>query len=242
MDDLTSKIRYNLENVKKRIKKAAQKSGRNAQDVRLVVVSKAQPIHIVRAAYQSGVRVFGENYPREAEKKISELNNLPDIEWHMIGHLQSRKIPIVVNQFQYIHSIDRLNLAEKLNKALIDHNKMLPAFLEVNIGGEESKSGWTAVGPDQWAQLLPDFTVISTLTNLKICGLMTMPPYFEDPELARPYFSLLAQLREYLIVNLPSVNWRELSMGTSGDFEVAIEEGATFVRIGQAILGPRPPK
>ena len=144
--------------------------------------------------------------------------------------------------FHYIHSVDRLSLAEKLNRVLGEQQKILPAFLEVNISGEEQKNGWPAHDPDQWAQLISDFSSISALPNLKIMGLMTMPPYFDDPELTRPYFCKLRQLRDYLSSKLPGVNWKELSMGTSGDFEVAIEEGATFVRIGQAILGPRPVK
>jgi pyridoxal phosphate enzyme (YggS family) len=240
MVDLSVQISHNLQTVQARIEKAARKSRRGSEDVCLVVVSKAQPMEVVQAAYQSGVRRFGENYPQEAERKISELGQFTGIEWHMIGHLQSRKIPIVVNHFQYIHSIDRLSLAEKLNRSLKEKRKILPAFLEVNISGEVSKSGWSAANPDLWPQLLPDFTAISVLSNLKIMGLMTMPPYFDDPEMARPYFRLLRELRDYFNLKIPGVSWSGLSMGTSVDFEVAIEEGATFVRIGQAILGPRP--
>ena len=242
MIDLASQISYNLENVQERIRIAAQASGRDYKDVCLIVVSKAQPGRVIQAAYHSGVHRFGENYPQEAEKKIDELSQITDIEWHMIGHLQSRKIPIIVNNFDCIHSIDRMSLAEKLNRALVDRQKTLPALLEVNISGEAQKSGWSAHDPDNWAQLLTDFSTISGLSNLKIMGLMTMPPFFEDPEMARPYFKKLRQLRDYLSSQIPEVNWKELSMGTSGDFEVAIEEGATFVRIGQAILGPRPVK
>jgi pyridoxal phosphate enzyme (YggS family) len=240
MVDLCSQIKQNLEIIQERIDKAAKISGRQSKDICLVVVSKAQPVEVIQAAYTSGVRRFGENYPQEAEKKIGELGHLADSEWHMIGHLQSRKIPIIVNQFQYIHSIDRLSLAEKLNRALMEQNKILPAFLEVNISGEVSKSGWSAADPDRWAQLLSEFSDILRLSNLKILGLMTMPPYFEDPETGRPYFRKLRKLRDFLVSKIPDGNWNELSMGTSGDYEVAVEEGATFVRIGQAILGPRP--
>ena len=240
MVDLSSQIAHNLKTVQERIEKAAHKSGRESQDVRLVVVSKAQPENVIRAAYQAGVRRFGENYPKEAEKKIADLSQSPDIEWHMIGHLQSRKVPIIVRNFQFIHSVDRLSLAEKLNRELGEQQKILPAFLEVNISGEESKSGWSAAHPDQWENLLAEFSTISAFPNLRVIGLMSMPPFFDDHELARPYFRRLCNLRDYLLSKMPAVDWKELSMGTSGDFEVAIEEGDTFVRIGQAILGPRP--
>lgn len=240
MINLSHPISSNLEVVLGKIEKAALRSGRKAQDIKLVVVSKAQPINLIRAAYECGIRRFGENYPQEAENKIAELVELPGIEWHMIGHLQSRKVSIIADHFHYIHSIDRMSLAEKLNRAVADQGKILPSFLEVNVSGELSKSGWFAGVPEAWPKILDDFSAIAESPNLRILGLMTMPPYFDDPEKARPFFSLLRNLRDYLSSNIPKVRWNELSMGTSGDFEVAIEEGATFVRIGQAILGPRP--
>ncbi len=242
MINLTHQISRNLDGVRERIENAALRSGRNAQDIKLVVVSKAQPPDLIQAAYNCGVRKFGENYPQEAENKIAAFRQLPDIEWHMIGHLQSRKVSVIAEHFQYIHSLDRMSLAEKLNRVLEDQGKIISAFLEVNVSGEPSKSGWFATVPDVWPKLLDEFSLIAGLPNLRILGLMTMPPYFDDPEKARPFFCTLWKLRDYLSVNIPILRWSELSMGTSGDFEVAIEEGATFIRIGQAILGPRPAK
>jgi PLP dependent protein len=242
MDGLVSQIIENLAVVRAKIAIAARSARRDPVQVRLLVVSKAQTKEVVQAAYQAGLRCFGENYPQEAEAKIEQMADLPGLEWHMIGHLQSRKAPVVARCFQMIHSIDSLSLAEKLNRALAVEAKTLPALLEINVGGEASKFGWSGTKEEEWPEFLPDFEKILTLPFLKIVGLMTMPPLFENAEDARPYFRQLRRLREWLSTTLPSGNWQELSMGTSADYEIAIQEGATIVRIGQAILGPRPLK
>jgi pyridoxal phosphate enzyme (YggS family) len=232
----------NLKAVQQRIYDAASHAGRDPQTVRLVVVSKAQPVDVVRAAYLAGVREFGENYPQEAEEKILQVADLANVTWHMIGHLQSRKSAIIARHFQMIHSIDSLNLADKLNRVLAEQQKTLQVLLEVNVGGEESKFGWRGSNETEWRKLLADFRKVSALPNLRVAGLMTMPPLFDPPELARPYFKMLRQLAEFLHAELPETTWTELSMGTSSDFEAAIAEGATIVRVGQAILGARPAK
>jgi PLP dependent protein len=240
MEERVDRIRENLITVNQKIGLAARSAGRKPQEVRLVVVSKAQPIEVIRDAYLAGVRDFGENYPQEAEEKITGLGDLQDVQWHMIGHLQSRKAAIVANCFQMMHSLDSLSLAVKLNRALSERGKKLKVLLEVNVGGEESKFGWRGSNPTEWKNLLGEFQQIVTLPNLNVNGLMTMPPLFEEPEQSRPYFILLRQLGEFLKVELPTTNWNELSMGTSSDFETAIAERATIVRVGRAILGPRP--
>jgi pyridoxal phosphate enzyme (YggS family) len=160
----------------------------------------------------------------------------------MIGHLQSRKAKIVAAHFDMMHSLDGLSLAEKLNRLLAETGRQLPVLLELNVGEEESKSGWRVRDEADWSRLLPDVEVILQLKQLQVRGLMTMPPLEMEAEQARPYFARLRALRDRLQQTFPVCDWRELSMGTSADFEVAIEEGATYVRIGQAVLGPRPPK
>ena len=242
MDDLSRAIQENLFSTQEKIIKAAQSSRRNPADINLVVVSKGQPVEVNQAAIQAGAHLFGENYPEQAQAKINALQNVQGIEWHMIGHLQSRKAKIVVEYFQMIHSLDRLDLAEKLENLLSLSSKILPVLLEVNVAGEESKSGWKANEESQWNQLLPDIERILTFPHLEVRGLMTMPPLLESPDQTRPYFVRLARLRNFLSRHFPLGNFKELSMGTSADYEVAIQEGATYVRIGSAILGPRPVK
>jgi pyridoxal phosphate enzyme (YggS family) len=203
-------------------------------------VSKAQPMSVMEAAVEAGIRVFGENYPEEASEKIGHFQGIEGIEWHMIGHLQSRKVKLVVGSFQWLHSLDSLHLAEKLNAALISSQKPLRILIEMNVGGEESKFGWPAWDEDQWSTLVPNFENLFGYPLLNICGLMTMPPFSEDPEEGRPYFAKLRRLRDFLESKLPAIKISELSMGTSADFPAAVKEGATFVRVGQAILGSRP--
>ncbi len=219
---------------------SARRAGRTPETVKLVVVSKAQPLAVVEAAIEAGIHRFGENYPEEAVEKINNLKEKEKPEWHMIGHLQTRKARLVADFFQYIHSLDSLHLANKLNNALQEQNKTLPVLLEMNVSGELSKYGWPAWNEDRWDDLLPEIEQLSNCTQLKISGLMAMPPLFDDQESARPYFVRLRRLRDHLSQRLPRFALAELSMGTSADYCAAVEEGATFVRIGQAILGPRP--
>ncbi len=158
----------------------------------------------------------------------------------MIGHVQSRKAQLVVRHFSLVHSPDSLHVAQRLDRAASQAGRRLPVLLELNVGGEASKHGWQAADEAAWAALLPEINMVTALPNLRIRGLMTMPPLSPDPEAARPYFQKLRRLQEFLVQRVPQAEWNELSMGTSADYEVAVEEGATLVRVGQAILGPRP--
>src|SRR5574340_1451636 len=235
--DLTEKIQTNLLAVNERIDAAAMRSGRKAGDVRLVVVSKGQPLEVIQAAVEAGVRDFGENYPEESVAKIEAFQG-KGITWHMIGHLQSRKARLVCDYFQWMHSLDSLRLAEKMERYLAQANRSLPVLLEFNVGGEETKSGWLAADEGSWSALRDEIGTILHLPHLEVRGLMTMPPLTATPTEARKSFEKLVKLREYLRSQFPTDAWEELSMGTSSDFETAVEEGATFIRIGTAILGP----
>ena len=239
---LSSIIRQNYEGVMERIQRAAQSAGRTAENVRLVVVTKAQPVEVVRAAIEAGARVLGENYPEESQPKIIELGHQGGVEWHMIGHLQSRKAGIVAEHFDMFQSLDSLRLAEKLERQLADRDRVLPVLLELNVGGEESKSGWQAADEELWEALLPEVEAVLALPHLAVRGLMTMPPLFDDPEEARPYFVRLRRLGEFLAHRFGTDHFQAYSMGTSADFEAAVQEGATLVRVGTAIVGPRPRK
>lgn len=239
---MTNHIADNYKKIMDRITVAAQNSGRAPGDIKLLVVTKGQPAEKMLEAYHAGARLFGENYPEETAGKIAELNSCDGIEVHMIGHLQSRKARIVAGAFNWMHSIDRLSIAEKLDKELQVSGRIMPVLLEMNVSGEESKEGFAAWDPVHWKDLLPVVEQIASCKTLDIRGLMTMPPLSADPTQTRPYFKGLRELRDYLAGQFKNIQWAELSMGTSGDFEAAIQEGATFIRVGTAIMGPRPPK
>jgi len=225
-------IADNLRTVKSRIKAAALRCGRQPEDIRLVAVSKNVPAERIRDAVSAGATILGENYIQEAREKIALIGI--EVEWHFIGHLQSNKAKFAAELFAMIHSVDRMSLAEELNKEAGKGNKILPVLIQVNISGEETKSG---IDPSGTRQLVQQAALLS---HLSVQGLMTMPPWFEDPEEARPYFRALRKLRDGLAAEkIPNVSLTHLSMGMSGDFEVAIEEGATLVRIGTAIFGER---
>jgi pyridoxal phosphate enzyme (YggS family) len=239
MPDLVSSIRENYQAALDQIATAARKSNRDPKDVRLVVVTKSQPVEVVQAAMEAGVRILGENYPEEAITKIQSLAGQSGVEWHMIGHVQSRKARLVVDHFALLHSLDSLKLARRLDRFAAEGNHVLPVLLEFNVGGEESKAGWDASAESQWDALLPEIVDLLNLPYLRIHGLMTMPPLETNPEDARPYFQRLRALRDRLASQFPQRDWRELSMGTSADYAVAVEEGATLVRVGTAIVGAR---
>ena len=225
-----TKIAQNLEEVRRRIKAAALKAGRDPVPVRLVAVSKTVDVARIREALASGQALFGENYLQEAKPKIEALG--PGPQWHFIGHLQSNKAKAAVEFFHLIHSVDRLSLARALDGAAARLGKIQEILLQVNLAGEASKSG---APPAEAPHLLQE---VAKFPHLRVLGLMTMPPWFPDPEEARPFFRALRELRDRLrslgICPLP-----ELSMGMSGDFEAAVEEGATLVRVGAAIFGQR---
>ncbi len=224
-----STIRENYLNVMERIEKAAQRAGRDPKEVKLVAVSKTVEVERIREAIDAGVSILGENYVQEARKKIEEIGR--QVEWHFIGHLQTNKAKYAVRLFDMIHSVDSLPLAEELNRRAQKENQIIKVMIEVNLSGEASKFGTEEEKAFELAK------EICRLKNLSLVGLMTMPPYFDSPELSRPYFIKLRQLKERL--EKEGILLEELSMGMSNDFEIAIEEGATYVRVGTAIFGPR---
>ena len=240
MADTVEAIRARYLQALDRIAAAARAAGRDPAGVRLVVVSKSQPLAVVEAAVAAGITRLGENYAEEGAMKIQSPGMRSDVEWHMIGHVQARKARPVARHFDMLHSLDSLQLAERLNRLLAEQARTLPVLLELNVGGEESKFGWTAHDESRWDQLLPEIAPIFTLPNLEVRGLMTMPPIATDAEASRPYFQKLRTLRDFLTRHMPGTTLTELSMGTSADYEVAAQEGATLVRVGTAILGPRP--
>ncbi len=226
-----SLIADNLARVRERLLAAARRAGRDPAAVRLVAVTKTVGLERLKEAADAGQRLFGENYLQEARAKIAALE--PGLEWHFIGHLQSNKAKPAVELFQLIHSVDRLRLAVALDQAAARLGKRQAVLIQVNLGGEASKSG---VAPGEAPQLLE---ALSRLPHLRVAGLMTLPPWLPDPEAMRPYFRALRELRDRLAAQF-GLALPELSMGMSGDFEVAVEEGATLVRLGTAIFGARP--
>jgi hypothetical protein len=225
-------IAERLNQIRSRIAEAAAKAGRDPRTVRLVAVSKTRPPEDVVAACRAGQVIFGENYVQELTAKAAEVAE--PLEWHFIGHLQSNKVKYLAGLVTLIHSVDRLSLAEEISRQWGRLGRCCDVLVQVNIAGEASKSGTTETGA---LQLVRD---IALLPNLKVRGLMTMPPFFDDPEAARPYFAELKRLSDLIATEaVPGVEMGELSMGMSGDFEAAIQEGATLVRVGTAIFGER---
>ena len=222
-----------IKHVQERIKAAARACGRPEADIRLVAVSKTMSAEIVKEAIEIGMTDFGENYIQEAMEKITTLSAYP-VTWHYIGHLQSNKAKYAVRMFDLIHSVDSLKLARELDKCARKNVKVQDVLIQVNVAREDSKSG---VYVDDTLRLLKD---ISQLENIAVKGLMTMPPYFNAPDRVRPFFAALRQLRDRIKnEDIAGIFMQELSMGMTGDFEVAIEEGATMVRVGTAIFGER---
>jgi PLP dependent protein len=235
----TEQIRLNYDKVRKAIVLAAQRAERDPSAVKLVVVTKTHPVEVVRAALNAGATILGENYAEEGAEKIKTIGEVPGIAWHMIGHVQSRKADIVVKRFALIHSLDSYKLAERLSRAAEALRWSQPVLIQVNVSGEESKFGYPAWKEEHLSVLVSEVKRVATLPSLEIRGLMTVPPLVEDAEHSRAYFHRLRKIRDKLLSVCPEVNWTELSMGMSGDYEVAVEEGATLVRVGTAILGAR---
>jgi hypothetical protein len=221
-----------LNQIRSRIAEAAAKAGRDPRTVRLVAVSKTRPPDDVVAACRAGQVIFGENYVKELTAKAAEVAE--PLEWHFIGHLQSNKVKYLAGLVTLVHSVDRLSLAEEISRQWGRLGRCCDVLVQVNIAGEATKSGTTETGA---LQLVRD---IALLPNVRVRGLMTMPPFFDDPEAARPYFAELKRLSDLIATEaVPGVEMAELSMGMSGDFETAIREGATLVRVGTAIFGER---
>jgi pyridoxal phosphate enzyme (YggS family) len=208
--------------------------------VRLIVVTKGHPIEMVQVALASGAEDLGENYVEESLPKIGIHPSGDNLRWHMIGHIQSRKARAVSEYFDWVHTVDSLKLARRLDRFAGEFGRKIPFLLECNMSGEETKYGWPAWNELEWESLAGEIEPILEMDNIMVRGLMTMAPFFDDPEPARPYFQRLRKLQEYLSARFSNHDWNELSMGMSGDYEVAIQEGATMVRIGTAILGERP--
>ena len=231
-------IVQNIAALRERIEAAALRSGRNAHDIELMAVTKTVSADRISQAYEHGIRLFGENRVQEYEIKRDALRDLVDARWHMIGHLQTNKAAKAAQLFSAVESIDSLRLAQKLNGAAAQLEKQVAVLIEINIGREQAKTG---VQPDsedleQLLRAAPD------LSHLSFQGLMTVPPYSDDPEQSRPFFRKIRELAMNIQArNLPRVEMKTLSMGMSHDFEIAIQEGATRVRLGTAIFGERGP-
>jgi PLP dependent protein len=225
-------IAENISEVQEHIALAAKRAGRNPDEITLMAVSKTFPVESIREAYTAGLRVFGENRVQEFTGKADALRALSGTEWHLIGHLQTNKTAKAAELFDAVDSLDSVRMAERLNAS----GKGLPVLIEINVGGETAKSG-VAPASNELENILQGAL---RWPNLKVSGLMTIPPYAEDPERSRPYFRQLRQIRDSIAArNLPGIALEILSMGMSHDFEVAIEEGATCLRVGTAIFGER---
>jgi pyridoxal phosphate enzyme (YggS family) len=229
-------IAENIAQARERIAAAAQRAARNPERITLMGVSKTFPVESIREAYAAGLRIFGENRVQEFAGKADALRDLSDAEWHLIGHLQTNKAAKAAELFGAVDSVDSARMAEKLNAFAESAGKTLSVLIEINVGGETAKSG-IAPGSSELEQILQG---VRQWGNLKIQGLMAVPPYTEDPEGSRAYFRQLRQIRDSIAARgLPQIGMAVLSMGMSHDFEVAIEEGATCVRVGTAIFGER---
>jgi pyridoxal phosphate enzyme (YggS family) len=236
-------LKTNLSSVQERIAAAAGRAGRHPEEVTLVAVTKMEPPDVILAAYELGLRHFGENRIEEAQEKAGDLP--ADITWHMIGHIQSRKARDVLPLFDWVHAVDRAKIARRLERFAAESGRPLPVLLECNVSGEASKYGFAT---DRWVEdeeqrraLFAAIEEILALPHLQVQGLMTMAPIVEQAEQARPTFVQLRRLRDELARAFPQASWHHLSMGMTDDFEVAIEEGATLVRIGRAIFAPDRP-
>ena len=229
-------VTANLARVRSQIDAAARRCQRDPASISLMAVTKTFPADAIREAYSAGQRLFGENRVQEFAEKSAELNDLADAQFHLIGHLQSNKSAKAAELFCAIDSVDSLRLLRRLDEAARGLNRSLDVLIEINIGGEEAKSGVAPDSPEFDSMLL----AAPELRGLRVRGLMTVPPFTEDPEDARPYFRRLRELRERVDArHLPAIGMNELSMGMSHDFEIAIEEGSTCVRVGSAIFGTR---
>ena len=229
-------IAENIARVQERLHAAAHRAQRDPNSIALMAVSKTFPAESIHEAHAAGLRIFGENRVQEFATKFAEVQSLSQIRFHMIGHLQTNKAAKAAELFHAIDSVDSLRLAEKLNEAAAKLHKKLAILIEINVGGEAAKSG---IAPES-SELEAILGSAPNLANLELRGLMTIPPFTDDPQAARPYFRQLRELRDRLTArNLPNIGLNQLSMGMSHDFDVAIEEGSTCVRVGTAIFGTR---
>ena len=235
-----NEVRNRLDRVREKIVQSCQGVGRNPNDVKLLVVTKRRSAHVIASLMPMGVIDIGENYVQELIDKQAELGEITEnFNWHLIGPLQRRKTKFLPGRISMIHSVDRLEVAKKLDVEYGKTGKILDAFLQVNVSGEISKSGWLLEDGDANSDFLSDVEELINLSWVKVRGIMTMPPFSQDPETSRKYFVAVRKLASTLNEHLGVETFQEFSMGTSFDYSIAIQEGATYVRIGEAILGPR---
>ncbi len=227
----TEQLHENYETVQKKISRACERSGRNPKDIKLIAVSKKKPIEDIETLQNLGQNAFGENYVQELMEKYNQTPGT--IEWHMIGHLQRNKVKYLIGKAAMIHSVDSIELAKEIDKQAAKANTTMKILLEVNVAKEDTKFGLNAEDVPAIAG------EISQLSHIQLCGLMTSAPKSDDPEANRPYFEQVRRLRDRLEIAIPDVPIHELSMGMTQDYEAAIKEGATMVRIGTAIFGAR---
>ena len=227
-------IARNIQRILERVTRTAESCGRRPEEITLLAISKTFPCEAIEAAIEAGIRRFGESRVQEAETKIPYFADMPKPEWHLVGHLQSNKARRAVELFDVIQSVENVKLAERISQAAVDLGKIIPVLLQVDLGNEETKFG---AQPDEVRKIIE---AISGLKGIRLDGLMTLPPYFENQEDARPYFQRLRELGEKLESEQPGcLGKRHLSMGMSHDFEAAIHEGATIIRVGTSIFGTR---
>jgi len=225
-------IAGNLKIIRERIASAAGRVGRDPDEITIVAVTKTVDPARIREALREGIRIFGENRVQEARDKIADIGR--DVSWHMIGHLQTNKVKSAVSLFDEIHSVDSLRLARELDREAGKQGKKLPVLVQVSLAGEAQKFGI------EEKEVFSLIRVITGMDHLKLMGLMTIPPFYEDPEKGRPIYRRLRRIRDQVVaMGLPGVEMEHLSMGMSHDYQVAVEEGATRVRIGSAIFGER---
>ncbi len=229
-------LQNNLAAVQDRIKAAALRVGRDPNEIKLVVVTKGRSIEEIQALFGLGIRDFGENRLEEGKNKIEFFSELEEIQWHMIGHVQSRKAKNICAVFAYLHALDSKKLASRVDRFAKEENRSLPVLLQFNVSGEESKFGWTVENELDLKGICTELEFFQGFDNLQIQGLMTMAPYDPNAENSRPFFRRLSKFRDHLQEKYPEMSFNELSMGMSGDFEVAVEEGATILRVGSAIF------
>jgi pyridoxal phosphate enzyme (YggS family) len=230
-------IQPRLEHVRERITNAAERSGRPPETIQLIAITKGHPIEAITAAFALGLNQIGENRVEEALRK-QELLSDPAITWHMVGHIQSRKAADIPGNFSMVHSIDRMKIAERISRFNSDRDDRVPILLECNVSGESTKAGWNCADPKTWPAILPQFAQIAQLPGIEIRGLMTMAPWVQDETILRSTFKSLRTLKEYLSREL-TIQLPELSMGMTDDYEIAVEEGATMLRLGRALFGER---
>ncbi len=237
MQDWVDRVEVRLLDVRQRLDRATERSGRGSGAVRIVAITKGHPVEAIQAAVALGLDQIGENRVDEALGKQEQVREL-GISWHMVGHIQSRKAADVPGHFDWVHSVDRMKIAQRLDRFAQEAGERLPVFLECNVSGEGSKGGWACVRQEDWPAVATEFKEIVSLPGLRVAGLMTMAPWVTDEDVLRSCFKNLRLLRDFITDTL-GTELPHLSMGMTDDYEIAVEEGATMVRLGRALFGER---